>query len=143
MNNGKVICFNSSHTIVDFLNMASHRLNMNAQRVFTVDGEEIFDTMMIQDEEQLFVSGGENFHMPALEGTFRPVFHFPPLFLIFGIALSLLFIHFLAGASVVGGYVIKKFLGKGSFGKVFLAEHSHTAEKVAMKFISKFQVCPF
>ncbi|KAI8800985.1 kinase-like domain-containing protein [Cladochytrium replicatum] len=40
----------------------------------------------------------------------------------------------------VGDYVLKKTIGQGTFGKVKLAEHMHTKEKVAVKIIEKANV---
>ncbi|KAI8807921.1 kinase-like domain-containing protein [Cladochytrium replicatum] len=40
----------------------------------------------------------------------------------------------------VGEYILKKTIGQGTFGKVKLAEHIHTREKVAVKIIEKANV---
>jgi hypothetical protein len=51
-------------TMAELLNAAGRRLNMNAQRVFNSDGHEITDLILIDPNDVLFFSSGENFCIP-------------------------------------------------------------------------------
>ena len=50
-----------------FLRSASQRLEISAQRVFNVSGVEIDDCMMIEDNDMLFFSEGEDYINPLDE----------------------------------------------------------------------------
>eukprot|EP00922_Rhytidocystis_sp_ex-Travisia-forbesii_P036565 GHVS01054376.1.p1 GENE.GHVS01054376.1~~GHVS01054376.1.p1 ORF type:complete len:600 (+),score=68.96 GHVS01054376.1:111-1910(+) len=93
----------------DLLEKAAQLLNLaQARRVFTSDGHELFGMDQIPDEEVLYVSEGEEFDKAAHTEE-----------------------------SVVGGYILKRKLGEGGFGKVMQGVHVETGEVVAVKFISK------
>lgn len=79
--------------------------------------------MMIEDDDLLFLSNGDEFISPRIplpdkaNGTESDKV-----------------------PTVVGGYKIGKFLGRGGFGEVRVGEHQLTAEKVALKFLRKADI---
>ncbi len=114
---------------LDFLNAASNRLQMGpaAKRCFNSDGVEINDCMMIEDDDMLFLSSGEDFLPPfdqsvdvddgdskKVEGEKLP--------------------------HSIGGYKTGELLGRGGFGEVRVGEHHITGEKVALKFLRKADI---
>lgn len=114
----------------DFLKASSQRLNLVplATRAFTVDGVEIDDCLMIEDNDILFLSNnGEAFIMPSnlnlqqndssnAENSNND------------------------DITIVHGYKVTSVLGKGGFGEVRLGEHTVTNEKVALKFLRKADI---
>lgn len=122
--NGKILYMEPDWTLKDFLQAASQRLIIQptAFRVFTSDGVEIDDCMMIEDDDILFLSNGPNFSAPLYDG---PVDRTKEGEII---------------PSIVGGYKIGKFLGRGGFGEVRVGVHQLTGEKVALKFLRKAEI---
>jgi hypothetical protein len=126
---GKVLYMEPDWTYLDFLNAASNRLKMGpaAERCFNSDGVEINDCMMIEDDDMLFLSSGEDFIPPFdqsseaedkvsdnVEGEKLP--------------------------HNIGGYKTADLLGRGGFGEVRVGEHHITGEKVALKFLRKADI---
>ena len=113
-------------TYFDFLNAASQRIDLSstAKRVFNANGVEINDCMMIEDNDILFLSAGNNFIEPtnvSIDNTDM------------GSDRDKV-------PSIVGGYKVGKVLGKGGFGVVRVGEHHLTGEKVALKFLRKSDI---
>eukprot|EP00924_Labyrinthula_sp_SR-Ha-C_P011676 snap_masked-scaffold_17-processed-gene-5.28-mRNA-1 protein AED:0.06 eAED:0.06 QI:0/-1/0/1/-1/1/1/0/378 len=108
-----------SSSISALLQQAASQLQMSnpAERIFTLDGEEVTDLSFIQDGETLCVLDGFEKFSSQTNKSFKG-----------------------NAPGFVGNYVVKKFLGCGSFGKVFLGKHVKTEEKVALKFMSKEQL---
>lgn len=90
-------------------------------------GVEINDCMMIEDDDMLFLSSGEEFIPPfdqsveeddgdsqKIEGEKIP--------------------------HSIGGYKTGDLLGRGGFGEVRVGEHHITNEKVALKFLRKSEI---
>ena len=109
---------------LDFLNAASQRIELSstAKRVFNANGVEINDCMMIEDDDILFLSSGENFIEPKTtsndnKGNDRDKV-----------------------PNIIGGYKVGKVLGRGGFGVVRIGEHHLTGEKVALKFLRKSDI---
>lgn len=140
---------------LNFLHAASQRLDMvpHASRVFNSDGKrlpvllivlsdtlqgvEVDDCMMIEDDDMLFLSQGDSFLIPAdltlPEGTGGPNEILSPI------------------PHIIGGYKVSsvlppsshplthsrlqvgELLGRGGFGEVRVGEHSLTFDKVALK----------
>lgn len=115
--NGKTLYMQPDWSLQELLNAASHRLDLvpTAVRIFSPDGVEIDDCMMIEDNDLLFFSTGNNFISLTNDNDTR------------GEDLP----------KSIGGYKVGSFLGKGGFGEVRVGEHQLTGERVAMKFISK------
>ena len=63
-NGGKTLYLPEEMSMAQLLNAAGRRLNMDAQRVFNSDGHEIDDLILIDSDDVLFFSGGENFIVP-------------------------------------------------------------------------------
>lgn len=112
---------------LDFLHAASQRIELSstAKRVFNANGVEINDCMMIEDDDILFLSSGNDFIEPTnvdkdkSNDKDRDRDNIP---------------------SIVGGYKVGKVLGKGGFGVVRVGEHHLTGEKVALKFLRKSEI---
>jgi len=124
---GKSLYLEPFWTIGDFLFAASQRLGMTtATRVFSSDGESIDDCMMIEDNDILFISKQEDYIPPSapppMEGS-------PAQTNRKGRDEGM--------PSMIGGFLVGKFLGRGGFGEVRLGEHQVTGEKVALKFLRK------
>ena len=51
---GKILYIDQDMPIINLLCAASKRLNMNAQRCFSVDGHEIDDSILIDNDDCLF-----------------------------------------------------------------------------------------
>jgi serine/threonine protein kinase len=95
---------------------------------------ELDDCMMIEDDDILFLSHGEDFispttafskHMDASDMATdafedRPEKDKIPV--------------------VIGGYSVGKLLGRGAFGEVRVGVHQLTGEKVALKFLRKADI---
>lgn len=124
---GKILYIEPDWEYLDFVNAASHRLNVipAANRVFNADGVEVDDCMMIEDNDILFLSAGEDFIIPA--DTINSEFNdnknenekLP---------------------SIVGGYRVGELLGRGGFGEVRVGEHQLTGDRVALKFLRKSEI---
>lgn len=112
----------------DFLHAASQRLNLvpTAKRVFSVDGVEIDDCMMIEDSDALFFSHGEDFSSSSINTSEKGNN---------GVSSEDSSI-----GSIIGSYKVGSFLGKGGFGEVRVGEHNLTGEKVALKFLRKAEI---
>eukprot|EP00602_Paraphysomonas_sp_CaronLab_P005136 CAMPEP_0185035892 /NCGR_PEP_ID=MMETSP1103-20130426/27996_1 /TAXON_ID=36769 /ORGANISM="Paraphysomonas bandaiensis, Strain Caron Lab Isolate" /LENGTH=784 /DNA_ID=CAMNT_0027573173 /DNA_START=260 /DNA_END=2614 /DNA_ORIENTATION=+ len=98
---------------------------MSLKRVFNADGHDIDDCMMIEDNDILFLSNGDDFIPPRLDvGS----------------------VHMRGGhswesiPSVISGFKIGKVLGRGGFGEVRIGEHHLTGERVALKFLRKAEI---
>lgn len=133
---GKVLYMEPDWTFHEFLNAASQRLDLisSANRVFNVDGVEIDDCMMIEDNDLLFLSMDSDFIAPNL---------------LHGDHIHRNTLHDSSPkqsnhkrnnneeiqTSIIGGYKVLNFLGKGGFGEVRLGEHQLTGERVALKFL--------
>jgi serine/threonine protein kinase len=82
--------------------------------------------MMIEENDILFLSNGDDFIPPRIDGGSvlymknRGVWETIP--------------------SVISGYKIGKVLGRGGFGEVRVGEHQLTHERVALKFLCKAEI---
>lgn len=123
---GKVIYIEPDWKYIDLLHAASQRLEVipSAKRIFNANGVEIDDCMMIEDDDILFFSNGDDFVSPRLHGSDR---------ISTGLEREKI-------PSVVGGYKVGKFLGRGGFGEVRVGDHQLTGEKVALKFLRKADI---
>ncbi len=105
--NGKTLHLEPDWTFQDFLNAASKRLELEstARRIFSIDGIEIDDCMMMEDDDIVFLSPDEraifinNTIGDSSEGGDTSI------------------------SSSVGSYKVSNFLGKGGFGEVRIGEH--------------------
>jgi len=93
-----------------FLSSASYKMNLSsvASLAYDQNGVEV-DVMGLENNTDVFLSGGEPFIVPAVEQKEGE--------------------HSL----VISNYVTSKFLGKGGFGKVYLGAHNISGKKVALK----------
>lgn len=82
---------------------------------------EIDDCMMIEDNDILFLSNGEAFVYPVLEGNSSS-----------STSESI--------PAIISGYKVGKVLGRGGFGEVRMGEHQLTNEAVALKFLRKAEI---
>ena len=104
--NGKKLHVDADWTFQDFLNAASKRLELGstAKRIFSVDGIEIDDCMMIEDDDIVFLSIDDrasfirNSGVDNLDGD-------------------------TSISSSIGSYKVGDVLGKGGFGEVRIGEH--------------------
>lgn len=125
-----VIYIEAEWLLLDLLNAASQRLDIApaARRVFNANGVEIDDCIMIEDDDILFLSHGDDFIAPTMNDITHPS------------------THRLSGHSniklpgIIGGYVVGKVLGRGAFGEVRVGEHQLTGERVALKFLRKSEI---
>mmetsp|Transcript_20901 Transcript_20901/g.30092 ORF Transcript_20901/g.30092 Transcript_20901/m.30092 type:complete len:833 (+) Transcript_20901:317-2815(+) len=124
---GKDLHIESDWTLRDFLNACAQRLgtSMSLKRVFNADGNDLDDCMMIEDNDILFLSNGDDFIPPRLDvGS----------------------VHMRSGPSwesipsVISGFKIGDVLGRGGFGEVRIGEHHLTGERVALKFLRKAEI---
>ena len=81
--------------------------------------------MMIEDDDILFLSSGDNYIQPKFDGeesmhSLRASQIKPP--------------------SIVGSYKVGEVLGRGGFGEVRVGIHQLTGEKVALKFMRKSEI---
>lgn len=104
---GKDMVLSPEWTTNAFLLAAGRRLVLHAKRIFLVDGTEVEDIMVVEDDETLFISQGEDFLQPEKAGA------------------------------CISGYEVLEMLGKGGFGEVRLGRHVITKQTVALKFMSK------
>lgn len=124
-----------SLTVAQLLQSAGSRFGISAKHLFDAGGREIDDLLMLDDGDVAFVSGGASFvgHKASPAGGR-------------GVDGAT------GGASggdaddkgrgngsgtVVGGYVLTEYLGRGCFGRVYKGMHTATREPAALKFISK------
>ena len=105
---GKPMVVSPDLTTDAFLAAAGRRLGLShPKRIFLVDGTEVDDILVVQDDETVFISEGAEFRRPEGAGV------------------------------CIAGYEVKHMLGKGGFGEVRLGQHIVTKQKVALKFMSK------
>jgi hypothetical protein len=123
---GKVLHLESEWTLHEFLNAASNRLGVaSLKRIFSSDGVDIDDCMMIEDNDILFISNGDDFiplvntENVEMEGGSSGV-------------------ETINGT--ISGFRIGKMLGRGGFGEVRIGEHHLTGELVALKFLRKAEI---
>ncbi len=81
--------------------------------------------MMIEDNDILFLSNGQDFVLPPPEHGEVKLFEGKKSETI---------------PSTIGGYSIGKLLGKGGFGEVRVGVHQVTGEKIALKFLRKSDI---
>lgn len=106
--NGKTLHLEPDWTIQDFLNAASKRLELEstARRIFSIDGIEIDDCMMMEDDDIVFLSTDEKAEFRrVLSGNNLADEGDAPIL------------------TSVSSYKVSKFLGKGGFGEVRIGEH--------------------
>jgi len=153
---GKTMFLELNWTLEAILSTASQRLSIStAKRLFNADGVEINDAMMIQDEDMLFLSSGEEFvpkprdykKTPATvmaeqeAGTQRgdEDLERDPLSMSGGVNDR-----FAAKGDnlppMIGNYKVSTFLGRGGFGVVRVGRHQLTEERVALKFVNKSDI---
>eukprot|EP01035_Chromulina_nebulosa_P035816 gene35816-48155_t len=130
---GKVLYMEPDWSYFDFLNAASHRLNMcpAAKRLFNADGVEIDDCMMIEDDDILFLSIVDDFIAPTA--------HFSDVSSAEHQKLHGAMEHEKIPHSI-GGFKVGEVLGRGGFGVVCVGEHHLTGERVALKFLKKSEI---
>ncbi len=126
---GKILYIEPDWSLNDFLHAASQRLQLvpMAKRIFSVDGFEIDDCMMVEDNDVLFFSQGEEFLGLSMnnnntEGGQKYDNESSSV------------------PTIVGNYKVGSYLGKGGFGEVRVGEHQFTGEKVALKFLRKSEI---
>ena len=152
---GKTMSLELNWTLEAILSTASQRLNVStAKRLFNADGIEINDAMMIQDEDMLFLSNGEEFvpkpydyKKPNAAGigqdddvtSGNEAQTRDPFAMSGGINDQ-----FAAKSDnlppIIGNYKVSTFLGRGGFGVVRVGKHQLTEERVALKFINKSDI---
>ena len=126
---GKTLYMEPDWSFPEFLSAASQRLDLRstANRLFNVDGVDIDDCMMIEDNDMVFLSIDEDFIAPnfitniddsaqgneSSDSTISPI---------------------------VAGFKVLGFLGRGGFGEVRVGEHQLTGERVALKFLRKADI---
>jgi serine/threonine protein kinase len=89
-------------------------------------GHEIDDCMMLEDNDIIFLSNGEEFIPPGSDSS-------SVLYLKNGSTWETI-------PSIISGYKIGKLLGRGGFGEVRMGEHQLTKETVALKFLRKAEI---
>jgi len=106
--NGKLFHVEPDWSFQDFLNEASKRLHLGstAKKIYSIDGVEIDDCMMFEDNDNIFLctedqlsfirSNGGSFDNNDRDNSI---------------------------SSNVGSYKVGQFLGKGGFGEVRIGEH--------------------
>lgn len=116
-----------------FLKKAADRLGVNeAIQVLNVDGDVVDDFVLVNNKEVLYIVTDEDDPRSANPETARQD--------------EAVDVMSESGSSVtwggerVGSYILGKFLGSGSFGKVHIGTHVMTNEQVALKFLSKNQM---
>jgi serine/threonine protein kinase len=77
----------------------------------------IDDCLLIEDNDMLFISGGEKFIHPSTPAYKNSLKSDMP--------------------NLIGSYRVRKLLGRGGFGEVRVGQHIITSETVALKFIRK------
>eukprot|EP01035_Chromulina_nebulosa_P018985 gene18985-24799_t len=104
-NNVKVLYMEADWKFRDFLKAASQRLFdtiPSSTRVFNVDGVEIDDCMMIEDNDLLFISQyGDDFILPVNKNSNKDTYSLDSQL----------------DSAIVNGYKVLNILGKGGFGE--------------------------
>jgi hypothetical protein len=141
--NSKTLYMEPDWSFHEFLNAASQRVDLptSANRVFSVDGVEIDDCMMIEDNDLIFLSvdssdfispnhqvASHELRSPLPQLDSHPKHHHSNNHKHSSDNSDL-------QSSIIGGYKVLNFLGKGGFGEVRLGEHQLTGERVALKFL--------
>mmetsp|Transcript_23683 Transcript_23683/g.40302 ORF Transcript_23683/g.40302 Transcript_23683/m.40302 type:complete len:896 (-) Transcript_23683:1301-3988(-) len=123
---GKVLHLESEWNLHDFLNAASNRLGVaSLKRIFNSDGVDIDDCMMIEDNDILFLSNGDEFIPPSDAENIEMDDGSNGAERING---------------TISGFRIGKIIGRGGFGEVRIGEHHLTGEQVALKFLRKAEI---
>ena len=128
-NSGISIDLHSTSTsMYHLLQAAGKRLQIQAKRVFNVEGRELDEVSMIGQGDALFFSEGENFVRPSRvrndidnNGNEKRQ----------------------KQRSIYNNYELLKQLGAGSFGMVFYTKHILTHKEAALKFIQKSYTSKF
>jgi serine/threonine protein kinase len=94
--------------------------------IFSTLGHEIDDCMMLEDNDIIFLSNGDEFIPPGSDSS-------SVLYLKNGSSWETI-------PSIISGYKIGKLLGRGGFGEVRMGEHQLTKETVALKFLRKAEI---
>jgi len=104
--NGKLLHVEPDWTFQDFLNAASQRLQLDstAKRIYSIDGVEIDDCMMIEDNDNIFLCTDEK--SSFIKNVMSDAND---------VDSSI--------SSIIGSYRVGQFLGKGGFGEVRVGEH--------------------
>lgn len=123
---GRVLHLESEWSLHDFLNASSKRLGVaSLKRIFNSDGVDIDDCMMIEDNDILFLSNGDEFIPPTAEENIDMDNGSNGAERING---------------TISGFRIGKIIGRGGFGEVRIGEHHLTGEQVALKFLRKAEI---
>lgn len=123
---GKVLHLESEWSLHEFLNAASNRLGVaSLKRIFNSDGVDIDDCMMIEDNDMLFLSNGDDFIPLTTSENIEMTGGTSGVETING---------------TIAGFRIGKMLGRGGFGEVRIGEHHLTGELVALKFLRKAEI---
>ena len=103
---GKTLHVEPDWIFQDILSAASQRLELGstAKRMFSVDGVEIDDCMMVEDDDIVFLSTDDQEFINTSTTTDN------------GEGDKTI-------SSIVGNYKVGKFIGKGGFGEVRIGEH--------------------
>ena len=122
---GKTLYVEPHWTFQDLLNASSQRLNLGsiATRMFTVDGVDIDDCMMLEDSDIVFLA--EHHDQEFIKNTASTDDN--------DMGDKTISQH-------VATYRVGSFLGKGGFGEVRIGEHQLTGDKVALKFLRKADI---
>ena len=89
-------------------------------------GVELDDCIMIEDDDILFFSNGDDFIAPTVDSGVQ-------YRIANGLEREKL-------PSIVGSYKVGKLLGRGAFGEVRVGEHQLNGERVALKFLRKNEI---
>ncbi|GBG27917.1 Protein kinase, putative [Hondaea fermentalgiana] len=131
-------------TLQTFLKKAAERLNVNeARQVLNVDGDVVDDFVLVNNREALYIVTDEDQDVNGTglaQETARCDENGDALLGSDDNASETGTIGCGASQERVGSYILGKFLGSGSFGKVHIGTHIMTHEKVALKFLSKNQM---
>ena len=111
----------TSTSMYHLLQAAGKRLQIQARRVFNLEGRELDEVSMIGQGDALFFSEGENFIRPSHVRKNQKQ----------------------QQRSIYNNYELLKQLGQGSFGMVFYTKHILTQKEAALKFIQKSYTSKF
>ena len=114
---GKELSISPATTMKSFLKEIEAQLCLNEPAIglMTADGEEITDLAFVKKKEKLYVLIENESAADAINQEFDHFVH-------------------------LDDYKLRRFLGEGSFGKVFLATHNTTGDFAALKFLTKNQL---